>query len=119
MQASCLYRANEDDDSENFDPDFDDEYESVPANITINGQPIRSQDLYTAIYKVTGQSIKDTVNEEHLRKKAAEANQAIRVGAAQVKEKAGVAAKALKEGSKQLKQKAGEVLQKAGDKLQK
>jgi hypothetical protein len=130
MQASCRYLSNEDDAGEDFDVNVEAEYQGVPASMTINGQAVRSQDLYTAIHKVTGQSIKDTANEEHLRKKAAEAgetvkenakqaNQAIREGVAQAREKAGVAAKAIKEGSEQFRQKAGEVLQKAGEQLQK
>lgn len=140
MQASCRYLTNENDAGEDFDVNVDAEYQGVPASMIINGVATRSQDLYKAIHKVTGQSIKETANEEHLRKKAAEAGEivrdgaekadkairegavkadkAIREGAAQVKEKAGIAAEAIKEGSQQFKQKAGEVLQKAGEQLQ-
>ncbi|MEE9303601.1 MAG: hypothetical protein V3U84_07420 [Thiotrichaceae bacterium] len=119
MQAGCTYLSNEDDAGEDYDMNTGAEYQSVPNRMVINGQAVRQQDLYTAIHKVTGQAIKETASEEHLRKKAAEAEQAVREGAAVVKEKAGVAAQAIKEGSEQFKQKAGEVLQKAGEHLQK
>ncbi len=118
MQAGCTYLSNEDDAGEDFEMNIEGEYQGVPDNMVINGQAVRQQDLYTAIHKVTGQAIRETASEEHLRKKAAEADQAIREGAAVVKEKAGEAAQVIKEGSEQFKQKAGEVLQKAGEHLQ-
>ena len=118
MQASCVYLSNEDDAGEEYDVNFSAEYQSVPDSIVINGQAVRQQDLYTAVHKVTGKAIRETASEEHLRKKAAEADQAIREGATIVKEKAEMAAQAIKEKSETLKQKAGEALQKAGEHMQ-
>ncbi len=119
MQASCVYLSDENDDGEDYDLNIVDGYQGVPESIVINGQAVRQKDLYTSVHKVTGQSIKDTASEEHLRKKAAEAEQAVREGAAVAKEKAGEAAQAIKEGSEQFRQKAGDALQKAGEHLQK
>lgn len=108
MNASCTYLANDNPDDEDYDMNVIDGYYNVPDNITINGKETDQSSLYIAIHKVTGQSIKDTASKEHLRKKAAEASQAIQEGTAELKTKAGEAATALKEGSEVLKQKAGE-----------
>ncbi len=119
MQASCHYPSNEDDAGEDFDVNVNDEYQSLPDSVVINGQQVRQQDLYTAIQKVTGIAVKETFNKEHLRKKAGEAAQAIQEGSQELRQKAGEAAQAIKEGSQELRQKAGEALQKAGEQLQK
>lgn len=119
MNATCIYLSDENDDGEDYDVNIIDGYQGVPDSLTINGQLIRDQDLYTAIHKVTGIAIRETMSEEHLRKKAAQANQAIREGAENAKIKAAEAAEAFKEGSANLRQKAGEALQKAGEHLQK
>ena len=118
MQANCLYLSNADDAGEDYDVNTEVEYQNVPFKMTINGQAIRNQDLSKALMRVTGQSFKDTANEEHLRKKAAEAEQAVRAGAEQVKDKAAAASQAVKQGTEKLRQKAGEALQKAGEALQ-
>lgn len=119
MNATCIYLSDENDAGEDFDVNVEDGYQSIPHKITINGQAIRDQDLHTSIQKVTGISIRETFNEDHLRKKAAEANQAVREGAAVARERAGEAAQAIKEGSEELRQKAGDALQKAGEQLKK
>ena len=108
MNANCIYLANDNADNEDYDMNISDGYYTLPDSITINGQETDQKSLYLAIHKVTGQSIKDTASEEHLRKKAAEANETIREGAAALQTKAGEAATALKEGSEVLKQKAGD-----------
>lgn len=118
MQANCLYLSDEDESGEDYDVNIEDGYQHVPFSMTINGQTIRSQDLSKAVMKVTGQAIKETASKEHLRKKAAEAEQAVRAGAEQVKDKAAAASQAVKEGSEKLRKKAGEALQKAGEALQ-
>lgn len=111
MTANCIYLADNNADDEDYDMNVVDGYYNVPESIIINGTETDPMSLAIAIHKVTGQSIKDTVSEEHLRKKAAEANQAVREGAAELQTKAGEAAIAIKEGSETLKQKAGEAMQ--------
>ncbi len=119
MQASCIYLSDENDAGEDYDVNVTDDYQSVPDSMVINGQPVRIQDLYTAIQKVTGQSIRDTASKEHLQKKAAEVDQAIQEGAAKADQALRQGAAAIKEGSNELRQKAGEALQKAGEHLKK
>ena len=126
MTASCRYLADNDTDNEEYDMNSSDGYYTLPDSLTINGEVTDQKSLYIAIHKVTGQSIKETASEQHLRKKAAEANQAIREGAATIKEnaevlkqKAGEAAKMIQEESKELQHKAGEAMQKTGEYLQK
>ncbi len=108
MNANCIYLADDNVDNEDYDMNSSDGYYTLPDSITINGKETDQKSLYIAIHKVTGQSIKDTASEEHLRKKVAEANETIREGTAALQTKAGEAATALKEGSEVLKQKAGE-----------
>ena len=128
-QATCVYGANDRDQGEDyeFNPDS---FLNTPDSMVINGKAVRTGDLHTALQKVMGQSFKDTANEEHLRKTANNAKEAVvegaektveavKEGAAQAKDAAGVAAKNIKEGSEVLRQKTGEVLEKVGEKLQK
>lgn len=111
MTANCIYLADKNADDEDYDMNVVDGYYNIPESIIINGTETDPMSLAIAVHKVTGQSIKDTVSEEHLRKKAAEANQAVREGAAELQAKAGEAAIVIKEGSETLKQKAGDAMQ--------
>jgi len=134
-EAVCTYGLNNRDEGEEYDIDPD-EFVSIPDSMVINGQDVRTQDLHTALQKVTGQSIKNTFNKENITKKANAAADIVKEGSIKITENAEAAteqakkvaadvAKKLKESAEQLKEntrdlrhKAGEVLEKAGETLQ-
>ncbi|CAA6822881.1 MAG: Unknown protein [uncultured Thiotrichaceae bacterium] len=106
MQATCLYPYHNEQQGEDYEF-MPQEYLNIPESMTINGQAVRVGDLHTAIQKVTGQSVKDTFNEEHIKNKAKELEQNIQEGAKKLDE-------SIQKGSEKL----GESLEKLGEKLQ-
>lgn len=127
-QAICTYGLNNRDEGEDYELDPD-KYVNLPDSMAINGRVVRTQDLHTAIQKVTGQAISDTFSEENITNKANAAADVVRENATnaaeQAKEAASQATEGLKKGAEQLKEKtdelrhkAGEALEKAGEKLQ-
>lgn len=105
-QATCLYPHHNDQNGEDYEV-MPDDYENTPDKMSINGSAVRLSDLHRAIQRVTGQAVKDTFNEENIRKKAAELDQSIQEGARQLDE-------SIQRGTEKL----GESLEKVGEKLQ-
>ena len=98
MNAVCVYGANQNADDEEG-PLLAAKYENIPESMSINGQQVRTQDLYKSIQRVTGEAVQESA--ERLEQKAGEAI-----------DKAGdVAGDAM--------QKAGEAIKKAGESLKK
>lgn len=106
MHATCLYPHHNEQQGEDYEF-MPQEYQNTPESMTINGQDVRIGDLHTALQKVTGQSIKDTFNEEHIKNKAKELDQNIQEGAKKLDE-------SIQKGTEKL----GESLEKLGEKLQ-
>lgn len=127
-EAVCTYGVNDRDEGEDYEVDPD-KFVNLPDNMVINDQEVRLQDLHTAIQKVTGQAVKDTLNKDNITIKATEAADVVKEGTIKIKEAAETAAESvtesvkkgaeqLKEKTKDLQHKAGETLEKAGEKLQ-
>ena len=62
LRGICIYESNEDAAGEDFEVNVEDEYQNLPSSMVINGKPVPTKQLYRAIQKVTGQSVKDTLN---------------------------------------------------------
>lgn len=65
VKGSCIYLTNEDAAGEDFEVNTGDEYQNLPNSMVVNGKQIVTNDLYRAIQKVTGQSVKDTLKKIH------------------------------------------------------
>ena len=65
LKGSCIYLTNEDAAGEDFEINVEAEYQNLPDSMVVNGKQIATNDLYRAIQKVTGQSVKDTLKKLH------------------------------------------------------
>jgi hypothetical protein len=98
-EATCTYGLNDRDEGEDYEVNPD-EFVNIPDSMIINGQEVRMQDLHISIQKVTGQAVKDTLNEEHLTQKANEAKDAVKEGTIKIKKSAEEMAEQATEGLK-------------------
>ncbi len=61
LNGVCIYKSNADDAGQDYDVNILDGYQNIPTRMVVNGQVVPTRQLYTAIQKVTGQSVKDTL----------------------------------------------------------
>jgi hypothetical protein len=61
LTGMCIYRSDADDAGKDYDVNILDGYQNIPTSMVINGNPVPTKQLYVAIQKVTGQSVKDTL----------------------------------------------------------
>lgn len=126
-EAVCTYGLNNRDEGEDYELDPD-KYVNIPDSMVTNGQDVRTQDLHTAIQKVTGQAITDTFSEENITKKANAASDTVKENTIKIKESAEVAAEQardaaskaaeeLKKGAEQAKELMGDAASKAAEQL--
>jgi len=62
INAVCVYLSDAEDAGQDYEFKVEDGYQSVPDSMSINGRGIKTPALHMAIQKVTGQSVKDTLN---------------------------------------------------------
>lgn len=58
----CIYLSDADDAGKDYDVNILDGYQNIPSSMMINGKQIPTSELHLAIQKVTGQSVKDTLD---------------------------------------------------------
>lgn len=62
VSGVCIYLSDADDAGKDYDVNILDGYQNIPSSMMVNGKQIPTRELHLAIQKVTGQSVKDTLN---------------------------------------------------------
>ncbi len=61
LKGICIYQSDANDAGKDYDVNILDGYQNIPTSMLVNGKPVPTKQLFIAIQKVTGQSVKDTL----------------------------------------------------------